>query len=517
MDYRASVAQGPALSQVNADALVLVLTPEQSVTGDPALDSLIKDAVSVGDLTLKAGRTLYVHRPNGAKVTRMLLVVSGDDSAKSFKAAVLKGVAALKDLGVAHMAVAGALGLNLSCEHAHSLVLAVAEGTYVFRQTKPSAPKPVALKKVTVLCGPDELSAAKSALVRARGVAEGISLARELGNLPGNYCTPTHLANEARQIGKNFKHVKVEVLDRPALEKLKMGSFLSVTNGSAQPPKFIILRYQGASAVQAPVVLVGKGITFDTGGISLKPGAGMDEMKYDMGGAASVLGTFRAIAELQPKVNVVGLIPTCENMPSGTATKPGDVVTSMSGQTIEILNTDAEGRLILCDALTYAERFKPAVVVDIATLTGACVVALGHQHSGLFSSDDDLAQALLRAGQQAQDTAWRMPMDEEYGESLKSNFADLANVGGRDGGAITAAVFLSKFAKAYRWAHLDIAGSAWKSGAAKGGTGRPVGLLTQFILGQAEAGQDALKPQVAKAVGKTKAAPARKAAARRVA
>jgi leucyl aminopeptidase len=314
-------------------------------------------------------------------------------------------------------------------------------------------------------------------------------------------------------LAKTYKHIKAEVLDRPALEKLKMGSFLSVTNGSAQPPKFIILRYEGAASKQAPVVLVGKGITFDTGGISLKPGAGMDEMKFDMGGAASVLGTFQAVAELKPKINLIGLIPTCENMPSGTATKPGDVVTSMSGQTIEVLNTDAEGRLILCDALTYAERFKPAAVVDIATLTGACVIALGHQHSGLFSADDALAQALLDAGTQTQDTAWRMPLDEEYGESLKSNFADLGNVGGREGGAITAAVFLSKFTKAYRWAHLDIAGSAWKSGGAKGGTGRPVSLLTQFVLNQAAAGKDAIAPAPAQPASAPVKKAARKSAA----
>ncbi|HET6787047.1 MAG TPA: leucyl aminopeptidase, partial [Aquabacterium sp.] len=335
-----------------------------------------------------------------------------------------------------------------------------------------------------------------------------VNLARELGNRPGNHCTPTTLAQEARQLGKAFKHLKVEVLDRPALEKLGMGSFLSVTNGSAQPPRFIILRYEGGPKGQAPVVLVGKGITFDTGGISLKPGADMDEMKFDMGGAASVLGTFRAVAELRPKVNLIGLVPTCENMPSGTATKPGDVVTSMSGQTIEVLNTDAEGRLILCDALTYAERFKPAVVVDIATLTGACVIALGGVHSGLFSADDELATALQTAGAEALDTAWRMPLDEEYGEALKSNFADMGNVGGRAGGAITAAVFLSKFTQAYRWAHLDIAGTAWKSGAAKGGTGRPVPLLTQFVLSQA--GQGALQPKAAEA----KSAARKKAAAR---
>ncbi len=506
MDYRSTVAEGPALSQLNADALLLVLTSDLADTGDAVLDKLIKDAIADEDFALKAGRTLYLHRPAGLKAARLVLVAAADAKAKSYKAAVTKGLAQLKELGAAHVAVAAAKGFALSAEHAQSLVLGVADATYVYRHTKPSAPKAGALKRVTVASTPADAAAVKAGLSQGQAVAAGVALGRELGNLPGNYCTPSHLADEARRLARTFKHIKTEVLDRRAIEKLGMGSFLSVTNGSAQPPRFIIMRYEGAAATQAPVVLVGKGITFDTGGISLKPGAGMDEMKFDMGGAASVLGTFRAIADLKPKLNLIGLIPTCENMPSGTATKPGDVVTSMSGQTIEVLNTDAEGRLILCDALTYAERFKPAAVVDIATLTGACVIALGNIHSGLFSADDQLAEALLSAGQQAQDTAWRMPLDEEYGESLKSNFADLGNVGGREGGAITAAVFLSKFTKAYRWAHLDIAGSAWKSGGAKGGTGRPVGLLTQFLLNQAAAGKDAIAPVTNKADGKKSAA-----------
>jgi len=264
-----------------------------------------------------------------------------------------------------------------------------------------------------------------------------------------------------------------------------MGSFLAVSQGSEEPPRFIVLRYQGAAKSKAPVVLVGKGVTFDTGGISIKPAAEMDEMKFDMGGAASVLGTFRAVAELKPKVNLVGLIPACENMPDGRALKPGDVVTSLSGQTIEVLNTDAEGRLLLCDALTYAERFKPAAVVDIATLTGACVIALGHHRSGLFTADETLAAELSDAGQAGLDPCWRMPLDEEYDDGLKSNFADMGNVGPRAGGAITAAMFLRRFTGKYRWAHLDVAGTAWKSGAAKGGTGRPVPLLTHFVLSQA--------------------------------
>ena len=356
--------------------------------------------------------------------------------------------------------------------------------------------------------GVQDAPAAREDFDAGVALVAGIEFAREWGNRPANHATPSLLADAARTLAK-LPRIQCKVHGPAEVQRLGMGAFLAVARGSEEPLRFIELRYNGAAKDQPPVVLVGKGITFDTGGISIKPAPEMDEMKFDMCGAASVLGVFRALGELQPDINVVGLIPACENMPDGRAVKPGDVVTSMSGQTIEILNTDAEGRLVLCDALTYAARFKPAAVVDIATLTGACVIALGHQHSGLFSADDELAQALLGAGQQALDTAWRMPLDEEYGESLKSNFADLGNVGGREGGAITAAVFLSKFTQAYRWAHLDIAGSAWKSGAAKGGTGRPVGLLTQFILNQASAGAAAIQPLPAK--------PAKKVATKKVA
>ena len=496
MDYRNVAAPASELSGFSADVLLVLLTPEHARTGSAPLDKLIDDAVSAGDLEFKEGQVLYVHRPAGLKAPRLAVAVAGGASARQIKAAVARLAPHAKGAKLAHAALATAKGLVLGAAHAEAVVAALAEATYVYRLTKPSAPKPGALRKVSVIT-PQASAEVRSGLQQGQALAAGVALARDLGNRPGNHCTPTHLAKEARDLGRVHKHVKVEVLERPALEKLGMGSFLSVTNGSAQPPKFIVLRYEGAGKGQAPVVLVGKGITFDTGGISIKPAPEMDEMKFDMGGAASVLGTFRAVAELRPKVNLIGLIPSCENMPSGTATKPGDVVTSMSGQTIEVLNTDAEGRLILCDALTYAERFKPAVVVDIATLTGACVIALGHLHSGLFSADDELAGALEQAGRQALDTAWRMPLDEDYGEALKSHFADRGNVGGRAGGAITAAVFLSKFTKAYRWAHLDIAGTAWKSGAAKGGTGRPVPLLTHFVLSQA--GQGALAPKDAAA------------------
>jgi leucyl aminopeptidase len=324
----------------------------------------------------------------------------------------------------------------------------------------------------------------RAGLQRGLALAAGVELARECANRPGNHFTPTLLAEQAKTLAAE-QGLKVEVLDRKAIEKLGMGAFLAVTRGSDEPPQFIVLQYQGAPKKDAPLVLVGKGITFDSGGISLKPAAEMDEMKFDMGGAASVLGVFRAVAELKPKLNLIGLIPTCENLPSGRAVKPGDVVTSLSGQTIEILNTDAEGRLILCDALTYAERFKPAAVVDIATLTGACVIALGHHRSGLFSTDDALAAALQAAGDAALDPAWRLPLDEEYDEALKSNFADMANVGSRAGGVVTAAMFLKRYTANYRWAHLDVAGTAFKGGAAKGGTGRPVALLTHWLLAQA--------------------------------
>jgi leucyl aminopeptidase len=329
-------------------------------------------------------------------------------------------------------------------------------------------------------------AAAETAVRLGAAIVGGMDLARDLGNLPGNVCTPTYLAEQATSLAKRHG-LKCKVLEEKDMAKLGMGSLLSVTQGSEQPPKFIVLHYNGGAKDAQPVVLVGKGITFDSGGISLKPGAEMDEMKYDMCGAASVLGALSAAAEAGLALNVVGLIPTCENLPSGRASKPGDVVTSLSGQTIEILNTDAEGRLILCDALTYAERFEPAAVVDIATLTGACVIALGHVVSGLLANDEKLSREVQAAGDAAYDRCWPLPLLDDYQEQLKSNFADMANIGGRPAGTITAAAFLSRFTKKYPWAHLDIAGTAWKSGAEKGSTGRPVPLLVHFLAGRSKA------------------------------
>jgi leucyl aminopeptidase len=486
MDFKTQATGAGGLAALGADALLVLVVGETLPAGlDQPMADLLAAALKDGDFELKAGKSLYAHRMAGVKAPRVTFVAAGDGSVKSLRKAMVTGLGLLKGGGSKHLAVAVAGGGELGAAHGEALAGAVGEALYLYRETKPSAAPASKLQAVSLVCTKPEAVAVVEGLRRGQAIADGATLARECANRPGNHCTPTYLAEQARKLGKEHG-LKVEVLDRKACEKLGMGSFLSVAQGSEEPPRFIVARWMGAGKTDAPVVLVGKGITFDTGGISIKPAAAMDEMKFDMGGAASVLGTLRAVAQLKAKVNLVGIIPTCENMPSGRAIKPGDVVTSMSGQTIEILNTDAEGRLILCDALTYAERFKPAVVVDSATLTGACVVALGHHRSGLFSADDALAAELLAAGEQALDPAWRMPLDEEYGEELKSHFADMANVGSRHGGAILAAMFLKRFTAKLRWAHLDIAGTAWNSGKAKGATGRPVPLLTHFVLSRAQ-------------------------------
>jgi leucyl aminopeptidase len=339
-----------------------------------------------------------------------------------------------------------------------------------------------AVVKNTIHLNSKYLKEAKLGLKVGQAIADGANLTKDLGNLPPNYCTPTYLGSVAKKIAKD-NQMKVKVLGKTEISKLKMGSFLSVAKGSREEPKFIILEHMKGAKSQKPIVLVGKGITFDAGGISLKPGLNMDEMKWDMGGAATVLGVMHTVGQLKLPLNIVALVPSCENLPDGLAVKPGDVVTSMSGQTIEILNTDAEGRLILCDALTYAERYKPDSVIDVATLTGACVIALGHEASAVYSNIDSLADELISAGEKANDRAWHMPLWDEYQPLLDSNFADMANIGGRAAGSITAACFLSRFATKYNWAHLDIAGTAWISGGkAKGSTGRPVNLLSEFLL-----------------------------------
>jgi len=477
MDFHLKTQSMAAALGSRCDALIVLFAPD-SASGDDTLSPLWAQALKDGDVKAQSGRVLALYRHADAAAPHVVLAGIGDASVKSARQAAAAAVQSLKGAGVRQLLVhlAGDIGpAQLS-----GVVTAVADASYVFTTTKSKA-EPRKIEKVTLSHAGKSGAALKHAFDCAVAAVRGIETAKEWGNRPANHATPKQLAEAARGIASGARF-ECEVLGPREVARLGMGSFMAVAQGSDEPLRFIVLRYKGAAASVAPTVLVGKGITFDTGGISLKPAPEMDEMKFDMCGAASVLGVFRALAELKPAINVIGLIPSCENMPSGRAVKPGDVVTSLSGQTIEILNTDAEGRLILCDALTYAERFKPAAVIDIATLTGACVVALGGVRSGLFASDDALAQALLAAGDRAHDLCWRLPLDDDYAEGLKTNFADVANVAGRPAGAVTAAKFLQRFAASFPWAHLDIAGTAWKGGTAKGATGRPVGLLLEFLL-----------------------------------
>ncbi|MGI9133715.1 MAG: leucyl aminopeptidase [Rhodoferax sp.] len=456
--------------------LLVVLVPQSYKAGKGELSALVGLALKAGDLEAKPGKLLALYRPAQAQAHRVVLAGVGSGAAADVRKALLAALASVKSPKLKKLVVAFA---DAAPEAAlRAAVLAVSEATYVYTHSKPKAE---ARSVQQVVVGASNAAALEPSWRQTLAAVRGIELAKEWANRPANLATPTMLAEAAQKLAKSAR-LRCEVLGPKEVAKLGMGAFMAVAQGSEQPLRLIVLHYQGAAKTVAPTVLVGKGITFDSGGISLKPAPEMDEMKFDMSGAASVLGVFQALALLKPAINVVGLIPACENLMSGRAVKPGDVVTSMSGQTIEILNTDAEGRLILCDALTYAERFKPAAVVDIATLTGACMIALGAVRSGLFASDDALADALAAAGDAAQDLCWRLPLDEDYAEGLKSNFADVANVGGRAGGAVTAAKFLQRFAAKYPWAHLDIAGTAWKSGLQKGATGRPVGLLLHYLL-----------------------------------
>ncbi|WP_236214369.1 leucyl aminopeptidase [Metapseudomonas otitidis] len=456
---------------------------------DTATGGAIATLLKRGDLAGKVGQTLLLHSLPNLKADRVLLVGVGKErelTDRQFRkvAAAVGGV--LKDLGGSDAVLT--LGeLKVKGRDAYGkarlLVETLADGSYRFDRFKSTKADAPALKKITLLAEKAEQADVERGSLHARAIATGMAYTRDLGNLPPNLCHPSFLAEEAKALAKAHKNLKVEVLDEKKLKELGAGAFLAVAQGSEQPPRMIVLNYQGGKKDDKPFALVGKGITFDTGGISIKPAAGMDEMKYDMCGAASVLGTFRAVLELQLPINLVGLLACAENMPSGGATRPGDIVTTMSGQTVEILNTDAEGRLVLCDTLTYAERFKPQAVIDIATLTGACIVALGANTSGLMGNNDALVKQILKAGEYADDRAWQLPLFEEYQEQLDSPFADIANIGGPKAGTITAGCFLSRFAKKFHWAHLDIAGTAWVSGGKdKGATGRPVPLLTQYLL-----------------------------------
>lgn len=445
-----------------------------------------------GDLDGKPGQTLLLHNIPNLPSERVLLVGCGKEKEftdSRYRDATAKAVTALKDTGVteitSYLTELDVKGRDIFWKVRQAVEI-TESALYRFDRlkTKPNNNRRALRRIVLAVPKRSNLGPGEQALKEGQAIAEGVRLARDLGNLPGNLCTPTYLAEQAVEIGKLYG-LKTTVLEKEEMQQLGMGALLSVSRGSRQPPKLIVLEYQGGREGEAPVALVGKGLTFDAGGISIKPAASMDEMKFDMCGGASVLGAVKAAAELKLPINIVGIIPSSENLPDGDANKPGDIVTSMSGQTVEVLNTDAEGRLILCDALTYAERYNPEVVIDIATLTGACVIALGAHASGLLANHDPLAREIGNAGKYTYDRAWQLPLWDEYQKQLDSNFADMANIGGREAGTITAACFLSRYAKNFKWAHLDIAGTAWKTGKEKGATGRPVPLLVQFLINRA--------------------------------
>lgn len=461
---------------------------------DSASSGVIKRSIKQGDITGRSGSSLLLPAVHGVRAQRVLVVGLGKISkfgVSQFRRAIEVAVNALKGSKVRDIVSY----LQLEAVNDHNIyylsryaIETIGNCFYTFDEMKSKrGPKVSSIRKIGIAVAkrgdaPQALQGAK----HAQAIVQGMNLSRDLGNLPPNVCTPSYLAREAQKVAKQSRNVQTKILAEAEMKRLEMHALLSVTGGTTEPAKLIVMHYKGAGK-DKPVVLVGKGITFDAGGISIKPGPGMDEMKYDMCGAATVIGIMSIVATLKLAINLTVIVPTCENLPSGTATRPGDIVTSMSGQTIEILNTDAEGRLVLCDALTYARRFKPDALIDVATLTGACVVALGHHRTALMSNSDELAEQIGEAGVAAEDRSWRMPLAEEYARQLNSNFADFANVGGRDGGAVTAACFLNKFTDGMNWAHLDIAGVAWRSGAKKGSTGRPVPMLAEYLLRRAGA------------------------------
>lgn len=485
-----------SVESLETDCLIVGVAPDGEFA--PSADLINKASAGylkevIGDLQGKAGETLLLHKLPGISAKRVLLAGLGkaDERSDRNQLKIIKSIMTSLKAIRCKSAVIALDGLesadkDLYRQLRHNTEWASAE-LYQYDATKSKKADPISLESIGFLLSQDDAELGEFSISDGSAIANGIDTARELGNLPGNICTPSYLAEKALALAEACDDMSTTILNEDEMEKLGMHSLLSVGKGSSEPSKLIVMEYKGGEPDQQPHVLVGKGITFDTGGISLKPGAKMDEMKFDMCGAASVMGTMEALTQLGLDLNVVGIIAAAENMPAGNASKPGDIVTTMSGQTVEILNTDAEGRLVLCDALTYAERFEPETVVDIATLTGACIVALGNHATGLLSNDDLLADDLLAAGEFAADKAWRLPLWDEYQELLDSNFADMGNIGGPAGGTITAACFLSRFTKKYRWAHLDIAGVAWNSnGKTKGATGRCVPLLCQHLIAQVD-------------------------------
>jgi len=498
MDY--SIETAP-LEELQCDCIIVgVYQDQQFSPSATALNNntngLINNIVSRGDLSGKNGETVLINAVPGSKIERILLVGLGENkplSGKNYKKALLAAVNSLKKPQIKSVVCCLA-----ECDvtdrdrqwKSQQIIEVFNDAAYQFTHTKSDKETESKIEKISIAATETEQALTHAGLVQGKAVAEAMNLTKHLGDLPGNICTPTFLAEQAIELSKKYASLAVKILEESDMAALGMGAFLSVSRGSRQPAKLITLEYQGGAKNAKPIVLIGKGLTFDAGGISLKPGPGMDEMKYDMCGGATVLGTLLAVAQMQLPLNIIGLIPSSENMPDGDANKPGDILTSMSGKTIEVLNTDAEGRLLLCDTLTYAERYNPDVVIDIATLTGAVGVALGRVPSGLLGNDDALCNELTAAGEIANDSVWRLPLWEEYQEQLKSNFADMANVGGKDGGTITAACFLARFAEKFRWAHLDIAATAWRTGPTKGATGRPVPLLSQYLISRAQPSQN---------------------------
>lgn len=488
-------------AEARVDCLIVGLFDDEELPASlrkagAGLGSRLRQLFGRGDLAGRLAETQLLPDLPGVRAPRVLVVGLGarkNFDRRAWRKAATAALAALLRTRAASAALwierPAATSLD---DYYFGRAVAELTGSAMYRVNDfKSGKRPPAHRLAKLVAGPvpaSGIASARRGLAHGIAVADGMRLLRDLGNLPGNVCTPRYLAAQARELGGRHRTLRVRVFDEAEIRRLKMGCLLAVSKGSAEPPRFVAMEYRGGRAGTAPVVLVGKGVTFDTGGISLKDPAAMDEMKYDMCGAGSVLATLHVVASLKLPLNVVGLIPAVENMPGGRATKPGDIVTSASGQTVEILNTDAEGRLILCDALDYARRYKPEVVVDMATLTGACVIALGHHFTGIMGNDDKLARELVEAGGRADDRGWQLPLTEDYAEQLKSNFADMANVAGRDGGAITAGAFLGKYTQGLRWAHMDIAGTAWLSGPQKGGTGRPVPLLADFLIQRAGRG-----------------------------
>lgn len=486
MDFKTLQAPKDGLCAISADALLLVLAAGSVPASlEATLAAAVKGAVDAGDLALEAGRALYLHRVPGLKATRLAVTVCAASAAPAaWRKALAAGMALLKGGGARHVAVA-LVGADAGAEHAEALVALAEDATYVYRHTKPSAPAASRLERLSLVCEKAQAKAIEAGLARGRAIAAGVALARELANRPANHCTPSHLAAEARALARRHARLAVQVLERKDAEKLGMGCFLAVARGSEEPPKFIVLRYQAAAKAEAPVVLVGKGITFDTGGISIKPSENMGAMKSDMGGAAAVLGAMKTVARLNLPLRVIGIAPATENMPDANAYRPADVITASNGKTIEIISTDAEGRMILADALVYASRYNPAAVIDLATLTGACVVALGEGiAAGLFCNDDRLRDRLLASGTATHERLWPLPLWDDYKKSIKTDVADMKNSGGRTGGVGTSAIFLKEFTD-YPWAHLDIAGMALagkESGyIPAGATGYGVRLLVELL------------------------------------